>query len=386
MLDLLRHQESVSQLLAEFPAVALLGARQVGKTTLARAITAQRSAANEPVTLLDLEDPTDHSRLQDPKLALASLRGLVVIDEVQRAPNLFPVLRVLADRSPLPARFLLLGSATPDFLRRSSESLAGRIGFHELQPFDLSETGAQEWRRLWERGGFPRAFTAKDNAASWRWRQSFARTYLERDLPELGVRVTSSTIRRFWTMLAHYHGQIWNAAELAKSFGVTAHTIRHYLDILCGTFMARRLQPWFENAGKREVRSPKVYLTDAGMLHWLLGLRNGEALAAHPKVGASFEGFAMQQVIRTLGAEPEECFFWNVPTGAELDLLVVRGQERLGFEFKHASTPKPTRSMHSAIETLGLKRLDVVHVGNEVFPLTDRIRAVGIEALATTLR
>lgn len=362
--------------------MALLGARQVGKTTLAEALVAGTSG---PAVSFDLEDPTDRDRLADPKLALEPLRGLVVIDEVQHLPAVFPLLRVLADRPKQPARFLLLGSATPDLVARSSESLAGRIAFHELPPFDLQEVGAAVWRTLWQRGGYPRSFLAGSDADSHRWRQAFTRTYLERDLPELGIRIPSGTIRRFWTMLAHYHGETWNGAELARAFGVSQHTIRRYLDILCGTFMVRRLQPWFENLGKREVRSPKTYLTDSGLLHFLLGITDPQALSGHPKVGASFEGFAIQQIVQALRAEPEECFSWGVHTGAELDLLVVRGTTRLGFEIKHSSAPRPTRSMRTAVDTLGLQRLDVVYAGDEVFPLEDRIRAVGIAAVPGSL-
>lgn len=370
------HLQAISKLLDEFPVVAILGARQVGKTTLAHALA---SGSEADAVFLDLEDPTHRDRLADPKLTLEPLRGLVIIDEVQRAPDLMPVLRVLADRRPLPARFLLLGSASPELVRHTSESLAGRIAFHELPPFDLAEVGASEWRRLWQRGGFPRSYLATDDAASLRWRQAFARTYLERDLRELGIDVTSSAIRRFWTMLAHSHGAVWNAAELARSFGSAAKTVNRYLDILCGTYMARRLQPWFSNTGKREVRAPKVYLSDSGMLHFLLCIKNQDTLHTHPKLGMSFEGFAIQQVVQALRAEPEECFFWGMHAGAELDLLVVRGQRRLGFEIKHSSSPRTTKAMHSAVQTLGLERLDVIYVGNEVFPLADRMRGVGID-------
>lgn len=379
-----RHATEVRELLRQFPIVAVLGARQVGKTTLAHAI-ADAFRDTGPTASFDLEDSTDQARLSDPKLALAGLEGLVVIDEVQRAPGLFPTLRVLADRRHVPARFLLLGSASPTLLRQSSESLAGRIAFHRLDPFDLDETGPGAWSRLWLRGGFPSAFLAKTDASSYRWRQELARTWLERDLPELGIRVPSGTIRRFWTMLAHYSGQTWNGAELARAFGVSQHTVRHYLDILCDTFMVRRLPPWFENTGKRELRAPKVYVADSGLLHLLLGVRDQADLEGHPKVGASFEGFAIQQVVRALGAEPEECYFWGVHTGAELDLLVVRGRRRLGFEVKRTSTPRVTPSMRSALEVLRLERLDVVYPGTDVFPLGERLRAVGIESLGVSL-
>lgn len=374
------HLAAVRRLLAEFPVVTVLGARQVGKATLARAIRA--GAGGESTVHLDLEDPTDLARLAEPILALQSLRGLVVIDEVQRAPELFPVLRVLADRQPLPARFLLLGSASPALLRQSSESLAGRIAFHRLDPFDLAEVGPAHWRRLWLRGGFPPAYLANSDAASHRWRQELTRTYLERDLAELGIRVPAGTLRSFWTMVAHYHAQTWNGAELARAFGVGQHAVRRYLDILCDTFMVRRLQPWSANIGKREIRSPKVYIADSGLLHFLLGIRDPLDLDGHPKVGASFEGFAIQQVLRALAAEPEECFCWGLHSGAELDLLVVRGRQRLGFEMKRTSAPRVTPSMRSAIDALELEQLDVIYPGDAVFPLAEGIRAVGISAVA----
>ena len=374
-----QHTGHLRLLLGEFPAVAILGARQVGKTTLARQLAAEWP--QDRVTFLDLEDPTDLARLDDAKLALEPLRGLVVLDEVQRLPELFPLLRVLLDRSPSPAKFLLLGSASPDLVRTSSESLAGRIAYHHLPPLAASETGPQAWETLWERGGFPRSFLAPSSGASMRWRQSFVRTYLERDLRELGIRVTSQSIRRFWTMLAHTHGGIWNAADLGKALGVSSHASRRFLDILCGTFMARRLQPWSSNVGKREVKAPKVYLSDTGLLHFLLGLQDRDDVLAHPKAGLSFESFAMAQVVDALGAEPEECFFWSLHSGAELDLLVVRGERRLGFEFKLSSAPTTSKSMHAAVEQLGLERLDVVFAGSGVFPLREKIRAVGIASL-----
>lgn len=371
------HADSLRRLLRVFPVVALLGARQVGKTTLAASVAGDRP----DVHVFDLQDPVDRERMGDPMQALRDLHGLVVLDEIQNAPETFPVLRVLADRRPLPARFLVLGSASPDLLRQSSETLAGRIAFHELRPFDLDEVGASSWRTLWLRGGFPLAYLAQDDAESALWRRAFVRTYLERDLPQLGVRIPADTIRRFWTMLAHYHGQTWNGAELARAFGVAQSTVRRYLDVLTATYMARRLQSWFENLAKREVKSPKVYLSDSGILHRLLGIETRADLECHPKVGASFEGFAIEQVIRALGAEPEECFTWALHSGAELDLLVVRGQQRLGFEIKHTSTPRVTRSMRSALDVLGLERLDIVYPGTDVFPLGERIRAVGIESV-----
>lgn len=362
-------------LLDEFPVVGVLGARQVGKTTLARELGRGRGA---PVTLFDLEDPGDLSRLTDPMMALRGLQGLVVLDEVQRRPDLFAVLRVLADRRPAPAQFLVLGSASPELLRQGSESLAGRVAFHHLGGLALDEVGAANLRRLWLRGGFPRSFLAADDAASLRWRRQFTRTYLERDVPDLGIHVGADTLRRFWTMVAHYHGQTWNGSELARAFGVTDKTVRHYLDVLVATFMVRRLAPWQENLSKRQVKAPKVYLSDSGLLHALVGIGDEEDLLGHPKVGASFEGFAIGELVRRLGCEPEEAYFWGLHSGAELDLLVVRGRTRRGFEIKHTTSPTVTPSMRSAIESLRLDSLDVVHAGDHTYPLGERIRAVAM--------
>lgn len=372
------HLSHLRSLLEQFPVVGLIGARQVGKTTLARAL-AQRSG--ETVTVFDLEDPRHLSRLEDPMLALESLRGLVVLDEIQLRPELFPVLRVLADREGAPARFLVLGSASPDLLRQSSESLAGRIAYHQLGGLTLEEVGVETRDRLWFRGGFPQSLLAKDDAESGRWRRQFIQTYLERDLSELGIRLPSATLRQFWSMLAHYHGEIWNGSELARAFGVSHKTVRGYLDTLVSTFMARKLEPWHENLAKRQVKAPKVYLSDSGILHTLLGIETPEDLLGHPKVGASWEGFVVRQVVAHLGARSEECFFWKLHSGAELDLLVGRGRIRRGFEIKRTSSPRVTPSMRSAIENLGLDELVVIYAGSETFPLTREIRAVGLGRL-----
>jgi predicted AAA+ superfamily ATPase len=362
-------------LLEEFPVVGVLGARQVGKTTLAQQLGEQLGAA---VTSFDLEDPRDLARLSDPMLALGALRGLVVLDEVQRRPELFPVLRMLADRRGRPARFLVLGSASPKLLRQGSESLAGRVAFHPLGGLALDEVGPAAFRRLWLRGGFPRSLLAASDDASLRWRQQFARTYLERDVPQLGIHIGADSLRRFWTMLAHYHGQTWNGSELARAFGVTDKTVRHYLDVLVATFMVRRLSPFQENLGKRQVKAPKIYLSDSGLLHALLGIVDADDLGGHPKVGASFEGFAIGEIVRRLGCEPDEAHFWGLHSGAELDLLVVRGRHRRGFEIKHTDSPVVTPSMRSAMANLRLSQLDVVHVGEHTFPLEDGIRAVAV--------
>jgi uncharacterized protein len=366
------HLRRLGTLLEEFPVVGVLGPRQVGKTTLARALARGRQSS----TYFDLEDPADLARLADPTLTLGPLRGLVVIDEFQRRPDILPVLRVLSDRPRRPARFLVLGSASPDLVRGSSETLAGRIAYHELSGFSLAEVNLRRFGTLWLRGGFPRSFLARTEAASWRWRQQFVRTFLERDLPGLGIRLASDTLHRFWTMLAHYHAQVWNASELGRAFGVADTTVRGYLDILASAFMVRLLLPWSENLGKRQVKAPKVYLRDTGLLHALLGIRATDDLERHPKVGASWEGFMLSEVIQRLGAEPRECYFWATHGGAELDLLVMRGRRRLGFEFKRTAAPALTRSMHVALADLGLERLDVLHAGEHTFPLAPQIRAV----------
>ena len=379
MIERAAHLDHLQDLLRQFPVVGLIGARQVGKTTLAQALAARVEA--QEVIRFDLENPRHVRRLEDPMFALEGLGGLVILDEIQLRPELFPVLRVLADRPGPPARFLVLGSASPDLLRQSSETLAGRIAYHELGGLSLGEVGAERLETLWLRGGFPRSLLAGSEAASGRWRRQFIRTYLERDLSELGIRLASTTLRRFWTMLAHYHGEIWNGAELARAFGVSQKTVRGYLDTLCATFMARRLEPWHENVAKRQVKSPKVYLSDSGVLHTLLGLESREDLFGHPKVGASWEGFALAEVATHLDARPEECFFWKLHSGAELDLLVCRGTRRRGFEVKLTSSPRVTRSMRSALEALELEELVVVHAGHESYPLAPGIRAVGLSRL-----
>lgn len=382
MIDRPTHLARVEDLLSRHPVVALLGARQVGKTTLSRMLARRWP---EPVEVFDLEDPADLARLAEPSLVLRRLRGLVIIDEAQRRPDLFPLLRVLADREDRPARFLLLGSASPEVVQRSSESLAGRIAYQELGGFDLSEVGVDALRDLWLRGGLPRSFLAESDATSAEWRRQFVRSFLERDVPQLGVSIPAATLRRFWTMLAHYQGQTWNAAELARSLAAASSTVRRYLDLLEGTYVVRTLAPWFANLMKRQVKAPKVYLADAGLLHTLLGLERLEDLEAHPKLGASWEGFGIQTVVRALGARPEECFFWATHGGAELDLLIVRGNRKLGFEFKRTDAPRTTRSMRIALADLRLDRLDVVHAGEHTFPLDERIRAVALRRVLTDL-
>lgn len=378
MINRLQEIKKIRGSLRHFPVVGILGARQVGKTTLARRLASQWEG---PVTFFDLESPEDLSRLEDPLLALRNLKGLVVFDEIQRQAGLFPILRVLADRAGKPARFLILGSASPELLRQGSESLAGRVIFHELEGFSLEETGAAHWEKLWLRGGFPESYLTNPEPASFEWRSAFINTFLERDLPQLGIAIRSATLRRFWTMLAHYHGQKWNASDFARSFGVADTTVRHYLDILTSSLVVRQLLPWHENIGKRQVKAPKIYIKDSGLLHALLNLRSLKDLEGHPKVGASWEGFVIGQVVKRLGASPHECHYWATFTGAELDLLIVRGRLRWGFEVKRTASPGLTPSVRSAMESLKLKRLDVIHAGDKTFPLAGKIRAVAFSRL-----
>lgn len=378
MIERKRELRTLARLLQRHRIVGIVGARQVGKTTLARSLVAERGG---PSTFFDLENPADVARLGDPMLALKGSTGLVIIDEVQRYPDLFPVLRVLADRPAAPARFLVLGSASPGLLRQSSETLAGRIVYHELGGFSLDELGGEHATRLWLRGGLPRAYLARSLAESHEWRQGFVQTFLERDIPQLGITIRSATLRRFWTMLAHYHGQVWNASEFGRSFGVADTTVRNYLDMLTSALVIRQLLPWSENISKRQVKAPKVYIADTGLLHTLLNVRTLTDLEAHPKVGASWEGFVLSALIRQLGARSEECFFWATHGGAELDLLAVRGRHRLGFEIKRTASPRLTPSMRVALADLRLKRLDVIHLGDHTFAISKAVRAVALSRL-----
>lgn len=360
------------------PVVVLLGPRQCGKTTLAR-----KAAAGTNAEYFDLEDPVAIARLAEPMSALAPLRGLVILDEVQRLPGLFPVLRVLADRPRRPARFLLLGSASPELVRHGSETLAGRIAFVDMAGFGLSETSASAQRKLWLRGGFPRSFLARSEALSFAWREDFIRTFLERDIAGFGIQVPPAVLRRLWMMLAHYHGQIWNASEIARSLGEAHTTVKRHLDILTGAFMTRQLQPWFENIGKRQVRSPKVYIRDTGILHALLGLRTFAALEGHPKLGASWEGFAIEQVI--LAAGERNAYYWATQSGAELDLLLDLQGKRYGVEIKYSDAPSLTKSMKIAFDDLHLNRLYVVYPGSQRYALGKNIEALPLEAMLTQL-
>lgn len=376
------HLSTLKRLIDRNPVVAILGARQVGKTTLAREYVKQ---GNRPATIFDLERAADLARLEDAELALRDLKGVVVLDEIQRRPDLFPTLRVLADRPRRPARFLVLGSASPELLRQSSESLAGRIAYYELPGLSLDEVGTSNLNRLWLRGGFPRSYTARSNADSRAWRDSFIRSFLERDMPQLGIAIPAQTLQRFWAMLSHYHGQIWNASEFARSFGVSHHVMRRYLDVLESTFMVRILRPWEANIKKRQVKSPKVYLRDSGLLHAFLEVESATDLERHPKIGASWEGLILEAVIQQLRAQATQCYFWATHTGAELDLLIVHGRHRYGFEIKRTIAPRVTPSIRSALEDLQLTRVDVIHAGTDSFPLARKVRAIAAQRLLAEL-
>ena len=365
-----RELEAVRACLRRAPVTALLGPRQCGKTTLARELEAEH--------VFDLEDPRSLVRLDEPQTALEGLTGTVVIDEVQRKPELFPLLRVLADRHQT-ARYLLLGSASPNLVREVSESLAGRIAYHDLGPLTLEETGVAEWRRLWLRGGFPRSYLADDDKGSALWRDDFVRSHLERDIPALGISIRSETLRRFWVMVSHYHGQVLNLSELGRSFGISDHTVRRYLEILSGTYMIRLVPAWYANISKRLVKAPKLYVRDSGLLHSLHTIATPFELVSHPKLGASWEGFAMEQVIRLMDvARPH---FWRTHAGAELDLVWQARGALWGMEFKYQDAPALTRSMHAVLRDLPLRHLWIVYPGHECYRLDEKVTVVPIAGL-----
>ncbi len=378
MIDRSGYLTALRRRLDQFPVVALIGARQVGKTTLARQLA---HGWRGPTRHFDLENAEDLQALRDPMLVLQELRGLVIIDEIQHLPDLFKTLRVLADRPRRPARFLVLGSASMGLLRQSSESLAGRISYCEVEGFSIREVGVEPLDRLWLRGGFPRSYTASSNDRSMAWREDFLRTFVERDMPQLGFRIPAETLRRFWTMLAHWHGQVWNASEFGRALGFSDHTVRGYLDALTSALVIRQLRPWHANVAKRQVKSPKVYVTDSGLMHALLKIRSHADLVAHPKVGASWEGFMIGEIIQHLGIRSDDAHFWGTHAGAELDLLVVRGMRAVGFEIKRTVAPQMTPSMRSALEVLKLQNLYVVHAGEHTFPLAEKILAVSCRTL-----
>ncbi len=367
-------QDSIREGLQQFPGVALLGPRQCGKTTLAKEIAKQQGAR-----IFDLENPEDAGALENPMLALSSLRGLVVLDEVQRKPTLFPVLRVLMDRPDSPTKFLLLGSASPFLVKGVTESLAGRIGFIDLQGFSLDEVGSAHQMRLWERGGFPRAFIPESEAASYKWRRDFIRTFVEKDFSALGLGSTPSSLGRLWQMAAHYHGQSLNASEIGRSLGESYKTVQRHLEMLEGAFMVRLLKPWFENLGKRLVRSPKLYIRDSGLLHALLGIERHDLLLGHPKLGASWEGFALEQVL--VRFPRADAWYWATQGGAELDLMLLCEGKRWGFEFKCTDAPSTSKSMHGAVESLGLEHLWIIYPGEKHYRLTERITALPLKQL-----
>ncbi len=366
--------EQVRAALKRSRIVVLLGPRQCGKTTLARQIVPAELA-----NYFDLEDPRHIARLDEPMSALGNLRDIVVIDEVQRRPELFPVLRVLADREPLPARFLILGSASPALLRQSSESLAGRIERVLMGGFSLQEVGLPAQERHWLRGGFPLSFLAADEAASFRWRQEFVMTFLERDVPQLGFAAPALTLHRFWSMVAHYHGQIWNAAEPARSLGIGETTARRYLDLLNDLFMVRQLPAWHANLKKRQVKSPKVYFRDTGLLHHLLGIRDAGELERHPKCGASWEGYVVEETLKAVA--PDAAYFWATHQGAEIDLVLQKEGRLYGVECKRVDAPKMTPSMRIALEDLTLERIAVIYPGSQRYTMHDRVEAVPLAAI-----
>jgi predicted AAA+ superfamily ATPase len=374
MINRRRYLESLEKATQRSPITALLGPRQTGKTTLARLF-----AENKPATFFDLESIPDQRRLQNPELVLGNLEGMIILDEIQLMPELFGTLRVLVDRPGQKARFIILGSASPEIIRNASESLAGRVEFIDLNGFDLSEVGSSNWQSLWVRGGFPCSFLAGDESDSLNWREGFIRTFLERDIPQLGISLSSTVMRRFWTMLAHYHAQTWNASELSRSMGLSDKTVRGYLDILTGAFMVRQLQPWYQNLSKRQVRAPKIYLRDSGLLHSLLNIQDKHDLLGRPKVGASWEGFVIEQVVQII--RPAETYFWATHNGVDLDLLFFYKGKRYGVEVKFNEGPEITHSMQTASHDLDLVHLWVIYPGKESYQVEKRISVYPLERL-----
>lgn len=385
---MLRHKYCVyiQDLFLVNPIVAILGPRQCGKTTLSKQYTELNSSLFKSITNFDLESSLDLQRLDNPMLALSNIEGLIVIDEVQLRPDLFPMLRVLIDQKRNQQKYLILGSASRELLRQSAETLAGRISYLELSPFQATEV--DDISKLWFRGGFPPSYLAETEKISYLWREAYIKTFLEQDIPALGFRIPPAHIRRFWAMLAHYHGQILNASELGNSLDISHNTVRNYLDILVGTFMIRELQPWFENVKKRQVKSSKIYLRDSGLYHALLHIQNHNQLMENPKLGASWEGFALEQIIQAHNFEIDQndCYFWRTQAGAELDLLIVKGDKRFGFEIKYTDVPKVTKSMRIAIDELKLDKLTIIYPGTEIFTIEQNIKAVGLSSYVANIR
>ena len=378
MIERKRYIQRIENAISRSPITALLGPRQCGKTTLARMIASQQKS-----TYFDLESQADIRRLENPEMMLTSLSGLVVIDEIQIKPELFSALRVIADSPDNQCRFLILGSASPHIIKNVSETLAGRVEFVDMSGFDIDELGGQAGQSLWTRGGFPRSYLAKNETDSFVWREGFIRTFLQRDIPQLGINIPAAAMRRFWTMLAHYHGQFWNASRIASAMGINGKTVRSYLDILTETYMIRQLQPWHENISKRQVKSPKIYFCDTGLLHSLLDLQDYHAITGHPQVGASWEGFAMEQIWRVI--HPSQAYYWATYSQAELDMFFILNGRRYGVEFKFSEAPKKTRSMTIATETLKLDQLFVVYPGDKIWPITDKITVCPIAHINKTL-
>ncbi len=365
-------QQRIKELMEQFPVTAIIGARQIGKTTLAKQFKAN--------AYFDLENPVHLAQLENPLLTLEDLKGLIIIDEIQRQPNLFTVLRYLVDNNPH-QKYLILGSAFPELLKKSSESLAGRIAYYKLGGFRPTDVGIDRWKDLWLRGGFPKSFLAKNDHQSFVWRQQFVTTFLERDIPQFGFRIPAQTLRRFWVMLSHYHGQIINYSEMGTSFGISDVTVRKYIEILEGTFMVRTLWPWHLNVKKRLVKRPKLYFQDSGIFHVLASIENMEQLTTHPKLGASWEGFALNILCQIIGKEDKEFFFWATHSGAELDLFWQQGGKNYGAEFKYMDAPKLTKSMNIAVHDLQLERLYVIYPGKTNYKLSEKISVISFYEL-----
>jgi predicted AAA+ superfamily ATPase len=357
------------------PIVALLGPRQCGKTTLAKQYVAREEVQEE--NYFDLEDPDDLVRLENPKLTLSGLTNLIILDEIQRLPEIFPLLRVLVDNKKLNQKYLILGSASRELIQQSSETLAGRISYIEITPFSFSEV--HDLEQLWLRGGFPRSYLAQDEQISFSWRKEYISTFLEKDIQMMGIQVSPQNLRRFWMMLVHFHGNIFNASEIARSLNISHPTARNYLDILAHTFMIRELKPWFENISKRQVKSPKVYFRDSGVMHTLMGIKNKKDLTTHTKLGASWEGFALEEIIRYIKPDPLDCYFWSTQADAELDLLILKDGKKLGFEFKYSDMPRMTKSMHIALEDLKLDQLTIIYPGSKKYSPQEKVFVWGFE-------
>ena len=372
------HVSQIMSRMEQNPVVAIIGARQVGKTTITHEIA---TLIKMPIHRFDLEDPEDLARLNEPKLALKDLTGLVIIDEIQRKPELFPLLRVLADRDDKAAQFLILGSASPKLLKQSSESLAGRISYYSLNGFAVDEIDSKDELKLWIRGGFPRSYLASSEKESFAWRKDFIRTFLERDIPQLGFHIPAITLHRFWNMLAHYHGQIWNGSELGRAFGMSHASVKRYVDLLTDALVVWQLKPWYQNMSKRQVKAPKVYIRDSGILHGLLGIESFLALEKHPKIGASWEGFVLSELLHQLKVEPSEAYFWATHAGAELDLLVFINGQPIGFEIKRTTSPKMTPSINNSLTDLKLDRLFVIHAGDHEFQIHEKVNAIPMASI-----